>query len=66
MTSRIEHDQPKLPGNHGQFGAEVATEAFTPMRATQRVTVRPVVPRRPSAIRAVRLGPTKDLPRRPT
>lgn len=41
------HDtKPELPGNHGQFGESVTTEAYKPLRATQRVPVRPVVPRR--------------------
>ena len=37
----------KLPGNHGQFGEGAATEAYRPLRATQKVAVRPVVPRCP-------------------
>ncbi len=37
----------KLPGNHGQFGDGAATESYRPLRATQKVTVRPVVPRCP-------------------
>ena len=37
----------KLPGNHGQFGEGAATEAYRPLRATQKVPVRPVVPRCP-------------------
>ena len=63
MTSRIEHEQPELPGNHAQFGNEVATEAFAPMRATQRVVVKPVIPRR-SPSRAVGIRPIKDLPQK--
>ncbi len=35
----------KLPGNHGQFGDAAATEAYRPLRATQKVRVKPVVPR---------------------
>ena len=34
-----------LPGNNGQFGQSVATEDYKPLRATQRVPVKPVVPR---------------------
>ena len=34
-----------LPGNHGQFGDGAATEAYRPLRATQKVKVKPVVPR---------------------
>ncbi len=37
----------KLPGNHGQFGDGAATEAYRPLRATQKVTVRPVALRCP-------------------
>ena len=37
----------KLPGNHGQFGDGAATEAYRPLRATQKVKVKPVVPRGP-------------------
>ncbi len=37
-----------LPNNQGQFGESVATQAFVPLRATQRVQVRPVVLRRVS------------------
>ena len=65
MTSRIEREQPELLRNRGQFGGEVATEAFTPMRATQRVRVKPVVPRRSPAPQGVRTRPTKDLPHKP-
>ena len=65
MTSRTEHEQPKLPGNHGQFGGEVATEAFTRMRATQRVRVKPVVPRQSAASQTARARLTKDLPPKP-
>lgn len=40
------HDTaPTLPGNKGQFGESVATETYQPLRATQRVPVKPVVPR---------------------
>lgn len=40
------HDtKPELPGNHGQFGESVTSEVYKPLRATQRVRVRPVVPR---------------------
>lgn len=40
------HDmKPELPGNHGQFGENVTTESYKPLRATQRVQVKPVVPR---------------------
>ncbi len=35
----------KLPGNHGQFGDGAATEAYRPLRATQKVRVKPIVPR---------------------
>ena len=42
----------KLPGNHGQFGEGAATEAYRPLRATQKVTVRPVVPRCPEGTNA--------------
>lgn len=42
----------KLPGNHGQFGETAATEAYRPLRATQRVTVRPIVPRCPEGTSA--------------
>ena len=34
-----------LPGNHGQFGEGAATENYRPLRATQKVKVKPVVPR---------------------
>lgn len=43
----------KLPGNHGQFGDGAATESYRPLRATQKVTVRPVVPRCPEGTNAV-------------
>ena len=39
-----------LPGNHGQFGQSVSTEDYTPLRATQRVKVKPVVPRSHRAV----------------
>ena len=65
MPSSTEHEKPNLPNNHGQFGDEIVTEAFTLMRATQRVTVKPVVPRR-SPSWAVRTRPIKDLPHKPT
>ncbi len=42
----------KLPGNHGQFGEGTATEAYRPLRATQKVAVRPVVPRCPEGTTA--------------
>ena len=45
MRTKTRDIKPVLPGNHGQFGESVATEAFVPLRATQRVPVRPVVPR---------------------
>ena len=45
MEARIGTTRPALPGNNGQFGAEVATEDYARPRATQRVTVKPVVPR---------------------
>ena len=42
--------KPALPGNHGQFGENVATEDYRRLRATQRVTVKPVVPRTKSGM----------------
>ena len=42
----------KLPGNHGQFGEGAATEAYRPLRATQKVAVRPVIPRCPEGTTA--------------
>ena len=42
----------KLPGNHGQFGEGTATEAYRPLRATQKILVRPVVPRCPEGTTA--------------
>ena len=60
MMSRGKHQQPELSGSHGQFGDETVINVFIPMRATQRVMVKPVVPRR-SPQRAVRAKPTKDL-----
>ncbi len=60
MVVRIEGTKPALPGNHGQFGAEVATEDYARLRATQRVTVKPVVPRttraRPAGLEPEPLG----------
>ena len=64
MTSSAEYDKPDLPDNHGQFGGEVSTKAFIPMRVTQPVTVKPVVPRR-SLSRPARTRPNKDLPHKP-
>ncbi len=43
----------KLPGNHGQFGEGVATESYRQLRATQKVKVRPVIPRCPEGMTPV-------------
>ncbi len=40
----------KLPGNHGQFGEGAATKAYRQLRATQKMKVRPVVPRCPDGM----------------
>ncbi len=48
----------KLPGNHGQFGDGAATESCRQLRATQRVKVRPIVPRCPEG-----MTPTSGTPR---
>ena len=45
MQNGTHEAKPKLPGNHGQFGEDTATEEHRPLRATQAVTVKPVVPR---------------------
>ncbi len=46
MEARIGTVRPALPGHQGQFSVEVATEEPPRLRATQRVAVKPVVPRR--------------------
>ena len=45
MRDAREGTAPNLPGNHGQFGEGAATEAYKPLRATQKISVKPVVPR---------------------
>ncbi len=56
----------KLPGNHGQFGESAATEAYRPLRATQKVRVRPIVPRCPEGTTASpESGRGKAYPRPP-
>lgn len=45
MQNSTRETKPKLPGNHGQFGEDTATEEHRPLRATQAVAVKPVVPR---------------------
>lgn len=44
MQDTMRQMTPELPGNHGQFGENVATENYERLRATQKVKVRPVVP----------------------
>lgn len=43
--SRTDRHSPELPGNRGQFGQSTTSEAYRPLRATQPVAVKPVVPR---------------------
>lgn len=45
MRSPAQNSDHQLPGNHGQFGENNATEKYKPLRATQPVNVKPVVPR---------------------
>lgn len=44
MQATMQQMKPELPGNHGQFGEDVATENYERLRATQKVKVKPVVP----------------------
>ncbi len=53
----------KLPGNQGQFGEGVATESYRQLRATQKVKVRPVVPRCPEGMSSIpEAGHRRDHP----
>ncbi len=45
MRNPDPHKADPLPGNHGQFGQSISTEDYKPLMATQRVRVRPVIPR---------------------
>ena len=60
MHSKNLENTTTLPGNHGQFGESAATEAHLPLRATHRVTVKPVVPRKPMASRVTTNNPVAE------
>ena len=59
MQAKTDHTKPEPRSLYGQFGETVATGTYKTPHATQRVAVKPVVPRRPSG-RANQPKPTVD------
>lgn len=66
MRSPAHHSNYDLPGIHGQFGENNATEAYKPLRATQPVRVKPVILKQQNGKASQPSSATKDTVIRPS